>query len=208
MAYLLILSLCFFAGCGDDDEPSKGSSEVKGSFKVDGIKGEVKYGYVYYEDSNGCAEYSFFDKNILKYMDADSGEFDQEFTSIFFDYDDDCSEVEDLELTYKVNFYRETGRVYACERNVDSYLNFSVSKRRVKCSSNSIPVIGYHYGYNGEFGTFYASFSVEGIPEDITYLINDYSRGIEVREVTDSKEIKFLKSIREKVKTRINKSQL
>lgn len=208
IACSLILSMYLWAGCSKDNEPSKESTEVKGTFKVDKIKGEVRYGYVYYEDNKGGVEYSFYDKDILKYLDIEPDELDEEFTSIFFYYDADCSRIEDIELGYKVNYLKETGNTYVCEKYADRYLNFSASKGIVRCSSNSIPVIGYELGNIEELGSLDASFSVEGTPKDITDLANAYTRGIEVREITDSKEIAYLKSIKGKFKAHISKYQL
>lgn len=204
-ACVLMLSLSIVVGCNKSDEPAGKDSNVKGNFLVENVKGEVKYGYVYYED-DGSAEYSFYDRNVLKYIDQELEDIDVEFTSIFFYHDAYYNKIDYVGLTYKVNYYKETGKIYESqEEDTYKFVDFSASKDKIKCSSISIPVTGYNLSNNRELGTFDASFSVEGKPKDITDIVDDYdTRGITIIEITDNKEIAFLKAMRMKAKAIVN----
>lgn len=155
---------------------------------------------------DGSAEYSFYDRNVLKYIDQELEDIDVEFTSIFFYHDAYYNKIDYVGLTYKVNYYKETGKIYESqEEDTYKFVDFSASKDKIKCSSISIPVTGYNLSNNRELGTFDASFSVEGKPKDITDIVDDYdTRGITIIEITDNKEIAFLKAMRMKAKAIVN----
>lgn len=202
LPFAILLTLCCLGGCSKDDDSSDVGSDVQGYFRVDGIEGQVKYGYVYYDDS-GIAEYGFYDKNVLDYIGMDFEELDVEFSSISFYYHP-VYQIEDLYFGYKVNYAKESGKVYESEGTPDDYLEFSTNNGNVKCSSTSIPMTGYDIRDDRELGTFNASFSINGQPLDVSDLVDDYdTRGIEVTQVNDSKEIAFLRSLRAKVKNAI-----
>lgn len=196
LTYAVILFLCVMGGCSkDDDGPSKGSN-VEGNVKVDGNNINLRYGYAYYGSDH--SEYTFSDINLLKYIDEDFEDVDVEYSALAFYYDDYNSEIEDVAINYKINEYRETGYFYEYEEDdADSYVTFSQKNNNVSFSSRSIPMEGYKVSNDKHLGTFNASFSVNGKVKDISDLIDDdYStRSIAVVEVTDTKQIAFLRSI-------------
>lgn len=198
LACMVILSLCVTGGCSKDDGPSSGS-KVKGNFKVDGKQVDLKYGYVFYDGDD--TEYSFFDRDMLKYIDEDIEDLDIEYSSLWINYYNRKSKVDYVTLEYKINHYRETGYYYDNDDDdVWDYVSFSVKNGEVKCSSKSIPVTKYDYEYDKNRGEYDASFSVEGKTMDVTDLEEEYydTRAVALTEVSDPKQITFLKSLRMK----------
>lgn len=184
-------------GCSKDDDGPSGSSNTEGNAKVDGKTLNLKYGYAYYGDS--FTEYYFYDKDVMKYIDQDIEELDIELSSLWIDYYPSRSEIKGLALEYKINEYKETGTYYEYEANedIEDYVSFSEKNSYVKCSSKSIPLEGYSYN-DRYLGSFDASFSVEGKVLDVSdYVVDDYStRAIEVQEVSDAKQLLFLRSLK------------
>lgn len=197
MACALILSLCFIGGCSkDDDEAGSGSSKVKGNVEIEGHKFEVKYGYKIYDEEEYGVEYAFYDKDMLKYAGQENPNL--EFSAIvFFSEEYNLDAIEAIGIAYKTNLYNETGLGYETEYDeVDfyDYGNFSESKGKVKCSAKKLPMYGFEYDSDNERGLFYANFSIEGSVMNLSDFYEDYStRGIEIQEVTDPKEVAFLK---------------
>lgn len=195
MACALILSLCFIGGCSKDDGPSSGA-KIKGNFKVDGKKVDLKYGYVYYDDD--YTEYSFFDIDMLKYSDLETKDMDFEFSCLWVSYDNSISHVDEISIEYKINYSKQTGTYYDFDdasRLPD--VSLSNTNGKIKCSSKSIPLTKYNFHYNNDFGEYDASFSVEGKAMDMTDFDynNSESRSVIITEVSEPKEIAFLKSL-------------
>ncbi len=197
MACALILSLCFIGGCSkDDDEAGSGSSKVKGNVEIDGKKFDVKYGYKISDESG--ATYSFYDKDLMKYAGQENP--NVEFSAIiFFSYENEPDIIEMVGIAYKTNPYNDKGYGYETEYDeVDfyDYGSFSESKGKVKCSAKKLPMEGFEYGSENYTGRFYANFSIEGSVKDFSGMYEEYSsRGIEIQEVTDPKEVAFLKRL-------------
>ncbi len=199
MACALILSLCFMGGCSKDDGPSSGA-KVKGNFKVDGKKVDLKYGYVYYGDT--YTEYNFFDRDMLKYSNYEIEEMDFDYSCLWISYDNRISQVDEISLEYKINDYKETGTYYDNDDDdIYKYLSFSDNNGKVKFSSKSIPLKKYNYDYK-KLGEYQGSFSVDGKTKDIYDNEEDFfdTRGIIVTEISTPKEISFIKSLRHKHK--------
>lgn len=192
-----ILCLSVFGGCSKDDGPSAGA-KVDGSVKVDGKKINLKYGYVAY--ASDYDEYFFYDIDVMKYADVDFDELDVEYSGLYVSYDNDISNVDEISIDYKINNYEETGSFYTYDGyDAYKYISFSNKSGKVKCSSKSISVDGY--SFNGTYiDSFDASFSVDGKVKDVTDIrdVGDYTRGIEVVEVTDPKQASFLRSLGKK----------
>lgn len=183
-------------GCSkDDDGPSKGSN-VEGSAKVDGKTINLRYGYAYYGSS--YTEYYFYDKDMMKYIDKDIEDIDVEFSSLWIDYDTRNSEIEGVAIEYKINAYKGKGTIYEYHQDdADISISYSIKNNTVSFSSKSIPLDGYLFDSEDCIGTFKSSFSVEGKVKDISDLDDDYysTRSIEIVEVTDAKQISFLRSL-------------
>ncbi|MDE6697340.1 MAG: hypothetical protein K2K25_10720 [Muribaculaceae bacterium] len=198
MACALILSLCYLGGCSKDDEAGSGSSKVKGSVEIEGNKFDVKYGYKIYDDEDYTTEYAFYDKDMLKYVGEETP--NVEFSAIvFFSEENSVDIIEAVGIAYKTNYYNETGLGYETEYDeVDfyDYGNFSDSKGKVKCSAKKLPMYGFDWKNENDRGQFYANFSIEGSVKNLSDLFEDNTtRGIEVKEVTNPKEVAFLKQL-------------
>ncbi len=192
-------------GCSSNDEPGSGNAKAKGEYKVDGTKVSLKYAYVY--SDGDCYEYNFYDTDILKYLEKgiDPEDIDKEISCLYISYDIELMDVDEVIIDHKINGYRDTGISYSYynSRGCSEYVDFSSKGSKVNASSKYIPLEGYNYGTNRWIYDCEGSFSVEGNPKDVTYLddiyeYEAYSRGIEIIEITDQKQISFLKSLRMK----------
>lgn len=196
LACAIILSLCILGGCSKDDDGPSSGGKVKGIVKVDGKSFDVKYGYRI--DDGDEIEYWFSDKEVLKYLQNDVEGVDVEFSSLLINYSVRTANVDDVVIGYKINNYRETGTYYESARNnnLEKYISFSDNKGTVKCSSEAFLMIGYTYGNDDDLGSFEASFSFEGKTTNIS-LSDAYpdTRSISVTEISEPKQIAFLKSL-------------
>lgn len=195
---IFILSLGLLAACSKD-EPGD-SSKVNGNFKVDGKKVNLKYGYVFHESS--WSEYTFFDKDILKYLDNE----DFEYSRLFVSYDRNRDMVDEVSIDYKADKSQRKGIYYDNEESsLDQYVRFKETDGKIECSSSNISVEGYD-GNRKYLGIFEASFSVKGHTRDMTDFDHDFSlsESIILTEVTDPAQIAFLKSLNEERKMAVS----
>lgn len=193
LACTLTLSLCVLGGCNKDDEPGSGKSNVSGNVKIDGKTINLKYGYYL-----GDEEYYFYDRDILKLDMDELMKVELSGLAIECEYDSPNTP-EFVSVAYKVNDYKETGIEYYCEvEDLDGdYISFSNINGKVNCSAKSLPMEGYNLDDEKFLGDFNASISVKGSVNDISdwYDTDDYStRGIEMKTVTNPKEIALIKS--------------
>lgn len=203
----LVLLMALGGACSKDDEPDSGNAKAKGEYEIKGKKYDLKYAYVYVEDD--CYEYSFFDTDVLKYIEKgqDTDEIDKEISSLYISYNRDIMEVDEVIIDHKMNGYRGTGVSYSYynRSGCGEYVSFTSKGNKVKAYSESIPLDGYNYGTGRYTGECMGSFSVEGNPKNITYLddLEEYeksSRGLEFIEITDPNQISFIKHLKIKVK--------
>ena len=202
LTYGFILLMILTGGCSKDDEPGSGNAKANGEYVIDGQKFDLKYAYVYVEDD--CYEYSFYDTDVLKYVEKgqDIDEVDKEISSLYISYNTDIMEVDEVIIDHKMNGYRGTGVSYSYynRSGCGEYVSFTSKGNKVKAYSESIPLDGYNYGTGRYTGECIGAFSVEGNPKNVTYLddleeYENFSRGMEVVEVSDPKQISFLKSL-------------
>lgn len=196
-----LLSLCLLGGCGkdNDEEPEggNGTSEVEGSYVVDGKIVNLKYAYKMKADSGTI--FLFYDRNVLNYAGS-YGEPNIQYSCLEI-FCDRYNEVNLVGIVHETNPYKGTGITYVSDfgsNDFEDYGTFVINKDKVKCSASSLPMIGYEDDGEIYIGKFNASFSVEGSPLDITGLIedDDYStRSIETIQVSDGNHIGIPKSL-------------
>lgn len=217
-ACTLLLSFSVLVGCGkdNDDEPgsgngNSGSSNVSsGNVNLGKDSFKAKYAYVVYGSNfdSEYDEYIFADKDILKYVDMgeDIDDVDEEFSTVYIDYNSRLSYVDDLYIDYKYNGYRGTGFSFEYEEDedIDEYVSLSISKKNVKVSTKSLPMVRYNERTGNETECK-VSFSLEGSPLDVSDYADydddyyDYTRAsIEVKEISEPKQVEFLKSFKHK----------
>lgn len=194
-ACICVLALCVLGGCSKDDEPGSGGS-VKGSVKVDGKKFDLKSGYKIVSEDD-YIQYIFYDRDILKYMGSEDVPNIEISCLVLLCEGYSTSDLVYVAIGYKQNPSTNSGWGYegGVEDTFEEYGSFSVKNGNVKCSAKSLPLYGYMLEDEDDYlGQYDATFSVEGKPTDMSDFIDEYStRGIEIKEVTDPKEVAFLK---------------